>query len=81
MSDMTSQIREHMDVIASCGRRVGEIDRVEGRSLKLTRNDNPTGSSEHQYLPMSTVGSVQGNQVHLNINSEEAKTAVTSSAQ
>ena len=43
MSDMTSQIREHMDVIASCGRRVGEIDRVEGRSLKLT------GSAEEQY--------------------------------
>ncbi|MBR0652094.1 DUF2171 domain-containing protein [Roseomonas terrae] len=78
---MTSQIREHMTVIASCGKQVGTIDHVEGKSLKLTRKDNPNDSGEHEYLPMSAVASIKGDEVHLNINSEEAKSAVTRSAQ
>jgi hypothetical protein len=65
MSEMTSQVREHMPVVASCGKRVGTIDRVEGKSLKLTRSDYPGGSGEHEYLPMSAVASIKGDEVHL----------------
>lgn len=81
MSEMTSQIREHMPVIASCGKHVGTVDGVDGKSIKMTKSDNPTGSGEHEYLPLSAVGSIRDGEIHLNINSEEAKSAVSQSAQ
>ncbi len=31
-------IREHMNVIASCGKKVGVVDGVEVNSIKLTRS-------------------------------------------
>ena len=31
-------IREHLPVIASCGQRIGTVDRVEGCSIKLTKS-------------------------------------------
>jgi hypothetical protein len=80
MSEMTSQIREHMAVVASCGKHVGTVDRVEGKHLKLTRDDNPTRSGEHAFLPLGSVGAIRDGEIHLNINSEEAKAAATSSA-
>lgn len=79
MSEMTSQIREHMAVVASCGNHVGTVDGIEGNHMKLTRSDNPTGSGEHEYLPLSSVSAIMDNEVHLNINSEEAKSAVVAS--
>src|SRR5260370_1242234 len=36
-------IKEHMDVIASCGTKVGVVDRVEGNAIKLTKKDSPDG--------------------------------------
>src|ERR1022692_4471989 len=36
-----SGISEHMQVIASCGKQVGIVDRVEGAAIKLTKNDSP----------------------------------------
>lgn len=81
MSEMTSQIREHMAVVASCGTHVGTVDGIEGKHIKLTRSDNPTGSGEHEYLPLSTVGAIKDDAIHLNINSEEAKSAVSTSLQ
>jgi len=30
MSGMRSQIREHMEVVSSCGSHVGRVDQVEG---------------------------------------------------
>ena len=38
-----SGIQEHMDVYASCGKKVGVVDRVEDNSIKLTRKDSPDG--------------------------------------
>src|SRR4051794_37876307 len=38
-----SDIREHMDVYASCGTKVGRVDHVQGSQIKLTRNDSPDG--------------------------------------
>jgi hypothetical protein len=32
----TADIREHMDVYASCGTKVGRVDHVEGDRIKLT---------------------------------------------
>src|SRR5688500_7827055 len=36
-------IRERMDVIGSCGNKLGVVDHVEGGSIKLTRKDSADG--------------------------------------
>lgn len=58
----SSNIREHMDVIGSCGQRLGAVDRVEGTSIKLTRDQ---GDGQHHYIPMDWVERVDAH-VHLN---------------
>jgi hypothetical protein len=55
-------IREHMDVYASCGTKVGKVDHVEGDSIKLTRSDSPDG--QHHLIPTSWVAKVHDH-VHL----------------
>jgi hypothetical protein len=63
-------IREHMDVIGACGNKLGRVDRVEGSSIKLTKNDSPDG--QHHLIPTSWVSRVD-TQVHLSKNCGEAK--------
>ena len=64
-----SAIRERMDVIASCGHKIGVVDHVEGSTLKLTKSDSNDG--QHHYIPVGWVQLVDG-QVHLSKNSVEA---------
>jgi hypothetical protein len=68
---MTSelQIGEKMEVIASCGKHVGHVDRVEGNTIKLTKND-PAVGGKHHFIPVEWVENVD-HQVHLKKNSEE----------
>lgn len=66
----TSEIREHMEIIASCGKHVGEVDRVEGNSIKMTKND-PAAGGQHHFIPADWVDHVDQQQVHLKKNSEE----------
>lgn len=61
-------IQERMDVIASCGSKVGVVDHVEGAALKLTRRDSADG--QHHFVPLSDVAKVDEH-VHLKINSKE----------
>jgi hypothetical protein len=63
-------IREHMDVIGSCGNRLGRVDRVEGGSIKLTKDSS--GDGQHHYVPMDWVARVDQH-VHLNKDCGEAK--------
>lgn len=63
-------IQEHMDVIASCGKKVGVVDHVEGNAIKLTKKDSPDG--QHHYIPVAWVQRVD-NHVHLNKNSGETE--------
>jgi hypothetical protein len=65
-----ADIREHMNVVASCGTKVGVVDHLEGGAIKLTRKDSPDG--QHHYLPTSMVARVD-DQVHLNRNADDAK--------
>ena len=58
----TADIREHMDVYASCGTKVGRVDHVEGNTIKLTKNDSPDGM--HHTIPMSWVAKVHDH-IHL----------------
>ncbi len=66
----TSNIQPHMDVLASCGKRIGAVDHLDGNSIKLTKNDSTSGG-QHHWIPTDWVSKVD-NHVHLNKNSEEA---------
>jgi hypothetical protein len=63
-------IKEHMDVIASCGKKVGVVDHVEGGAIKLTKKDSPDG--QHHFLPVGWVERVDSH-VHLKKNSMETE--------
>ena len=65
-----SDIKERMDVIASCGKKVGVVDHVEGGAIKLTKNDSPDG--QHHFIPSGWVDHVDTH-VHLKKNSEETE--------
>jgi len=65
----TSKINEHMEVIASCGTRVGKVDHVEGNSIKMTKSD-PTAGGKHHFIPSDWVEKVDQH-VHLKKNSAE----------
>ncbi len=60
-----ADIREHMDVYASCGTWVGKVDHVQGDTIKLTKNDSPDGM--HHTIPLSWVAKVHDH-VHLNLD-------------
>ena len=63
-------IREHMDVIASCGTKVGVADEIEGGALKLTKKDS--ADSQHHYIPLAWIERVDRH-VHLNKNSHDTQ--------
>jgi hypothetical protein len=63
-------ISSHMDVIASCGKKIGVVDGVEGNAIKLTRKDSP--DHQHHFVPLSWVQRVD-NHVHLIKNSKETE--------
>ena len=70
-------IREHMDVIASCGKKLGVVDRVEGDTIKLTRKDSP--DNQHHFIPVKWVEKVDSH-VHLNKNSQVTEQSWKTSA-
>jgi hypothetical protein len=65
-----ADIRQHMEVYASCGTRVGTVDHVEGDTIKLTRSDSPDG--QHHRIPTSCVAKVHDH-VHLNKDHREVQ--------
>lgn len=66
-----SQVKEHMDVIASDGAKIGTVDHLEGiNEIKLTKHDAPDG--KHHLIPMSWVDHVD-QKVHLNKAANDAK--------
>jgi hypothetical protein len=78
MSGNVSQVREHMEVVGEDGGHVGTVDKVEGDRIKLTKKDDPDGSGlHHHYLPVSSIGSVEGDRVRLNMTAERAKALAT----
>lgn len=67
-----SEIRERMEVLGSDGQPVGRVDKVEGNRIKLANND-PAAQGQHHYIPLDTVGSVEGNAIRLRQTAQEAK--------
>src|SRR6185369_1977195 len=62
---VTSQIKEHMDVISSDRKTVGKVDHLEGTDkIKLTKQSSPDGQ-HHHFIPVSWVDHVDQH-VHLN---------------
>ena len=53
-------IREHMPVVCSEGGQFGTVDKVEGNSIKLTKDD----SGQHHWIPTDWVTSVD-DKVHV----------------
>lgn len=71
-----SDIKEHMQVVGSCGNPVGTVDHVQGNQIKLTRNSDPHRQGHHHFLPLSQVKGIENGKVVLTVNSEQAKRAL-----
>ncbi|MEJ7763812.1 MAG: DUF2171 domain-containing protein [Thermomicrobiales bacterium] len=52
----TSQITEHMPILASDDQQVGVVDHLDGDAIKLTKNDSADG--QHHWIPLSWVSRV-----------------------
>lgn len=68
-------IKEHMPVYASCGTKVGTVDKLEGDKIKLTAKDSPDGL--HHWIPTYWVDRVDSH-VHLNKTSAECEATMKS---
>src|SRR4051812_39252567 len=70
------QVKEHMEVIGADGARVGTVDRVEGKRIKLTKKDSGEGSHKghHHFIDGSLIADVEGNKVRLSANGDVAVT-------
>lgn len=65
----SNKIKSGMDVICSCGHRIGKVSTVIGESIKLEQTSLATGI-EAQYLPTDWVDRVDRS-VYLNKKSDE----------
>jgi len=65
-----SKVKEPMGVVGSCGNRLGRADRVEGSSIKHTRDS--TGDGRHHDIPADWVERVDQH-VHRNQDCGGAK--------
>ena len=63
-------IKKHMNVIASCGKKVGVVDGVEGNAIKLTKKDSL--DDQHHFIPFGWIERVDSH-VHLTKNSKETE--------
>lgn len=63
MTDV-SKIKEHMDVLDSAGKKIGQVDHLEGNdNIKLTKTSSPDG--QHHFVPVAWIDHVD-TRVHLN---------------
>jgi uncharacterized protein (TIGR02271 family) len=70
-SEVSGQIAEHMDVIASDGVKIGTVDHLDGPDkIKLAKNTSPDG--QHHYIPLTWVDHVDAH-VHLTQASAEVR--------
>lgn len=71
MTDL-SAIKENMEVIGADGAHLGTVDKVEGQRIKLSRADSGSHSDHHHFIASALVASVEGNQVRLSANADNA---------
>jgi len=76
------EIQDHMPVVGSDGQPFGTVDRVEGKFIKLMRQDPQGGDgSGHRWLPLSTVAGLEGGLVRLSLPAQQAGQACLSEAE
>ncbi|HHR1267930.1 TPA: DUF2171 domain-containing protein [Klebsiella oxytoca] len=64
-----TEIKDHTQVVASCGTHVGIVDHLDGERIKLAKSD-PESNGQHHYIPLSWVEKVDDNKVILLKNSK-----------
>lgn len=62
-----NRIQEHMPVVCSNNRQFATVDRVEGDSIKLTKDDQ----GQHHWIPMDWVTNVD-DKVHIDRPGDQA---------
>ena len=72
MSDLASQISEHMEVVGDDGGHVGVVDKVEGNRIKLTKKDSGSHGDHHHFIAGALVAAVEGDRVRLSANGDAA---------
>lgn len=71
MADL-SRIQPHMNVIGADGVKLGTVDAVEGGRIKLVKADSGSHSGHHHYISGGLVAGVQGDEVRLSANADNA---------
>lgn len=66
------QIRDHMEVKGSDRAHVGIVDKVQGQSITLTRDDPGAGDVHHVIL-LASAASIENGAVILRVTAAEAK--------
>jgi len=70
-----------MEVIGADGVHVGTVDKVDGERIKLTKKDSSAEiegaeggehSGHHHYISLGLVADVEGDQVRLSANADNA---------
>jgi hypothetical protein len=67
----SANIREHMKVVGADRQPVGTVDHLEGDRIKLAKND-PQANGQHHYIPTDWVERVEGDEVCLRQNAQDA---------
>jgi hypothetical protein len=70
----TSKIKEHMEVIAADGEKIGKVDHMQDGKIKLTKNDSPDG--QHHLVPLEWIDHVDAH-VHLNKSLKDIKASTS----
>lgn len=61
-----SLIKEHAEIVGSCGNHVGTVDGIEGDFIKLSKNDSADG--KHHYLPVAAIADIQDGKITMVVN-------------
>lgn len=70
----TNQIKPHMPVVCSEDGQFAKVDHVEGKSLKLAKDD----SGQHHYIPLAWVKTVD-DKVHVDRPGDQVMKSWTTS--
>lgn len=67
-------VKEGMEVIGADGVRIGTVDRVENRKIRLTKADSGEGhhKDHHHFIDLALVADVEGQKVRLSANAAVA---------
>lgn len=69
-----SQVTEHMKIIGADGVHVGTVDKVVGKRIKLTKQDDARHADHHHYISEGLIAGIDGDTVRLSANADVAIT-------